>query len=607
MEECDVKTKRRGKEEDQQNISPEVSADPHNLFDVDINDNESTFLTIGNMTKNSKNVIVVESSVSGVEESYVMDESVVLEGTRHKTMSPEFGTSVESITPDKTVESKKPRQRRGGKVQEKYTRKETRRQTREASSTEEQEINASQLKRRGRGAKKGGRAKKGASSTVDQELSAQKTLDEETTAVVPVEEEVREAEPEEEVQENSAEPEKPVLTGMRARTKRNQSSRKTRQKKKSAAGNEISLQSLERSKVINQEDEDRSTSPVFDGPPSEEKYTKKKGTNKPGARTGERRSKKQDATTEDDKNEEDAAHKPVVQSVEDSKEDEREDGPPQEKYAKKKGRGRGPARKGSRRGQGKKKQSVVTDGGEEDDAENASENKGSEPAPQNGDEVEETHSSEEAGKHAAKSRRRGKKAETLSLQRLNSKRRARISSDGSVHLNEAEVEAQSVSEVGSPKRQKLDKEQDTAKGTRRGRGKNSGKEEVEEEQLLNRAGGSEQDSPKDEISAASKKKSKARKSQKKTQKSSVVDSEPGEDLNEVSAASVKENTTIQRLSAVETSVTDVRAEDGTPINVSLPSVIATKSILKSSGRRKTDTGEEALKTKHRFRTVLKSH
>ena len=57
---------------------------------------DETFLTIGNTTQYLKSTVVDKSPVAAEAESFVMSESFVLEGTKHKTMSPEFGSCSDS-------------------------------------------------------------------------------------------------------------------------------------------------------------------------------------------------------------------------------------------------------------------------------------------------------------------------------------------------------------------------------------------------------------------------------------------------------------------------------------------------------------------------------
>lgn len=55
---------------------------------------EETFLTIGNISRAAKtNTAVHKSPLPAQADSFVMSESFVLEGTKHKSMSPEFGSS----------------------------------------------------------------------------------------------------------------------------------------------------------------------------------------------------------------------------------------------------------------------------------------------------------------------------------------------------------------------------------------------------------------------------------------------------------------------------------------------------------------------------------
>lgn len=75
-----------------------MSIEDDEIIDVDgIDDEEETFLTIGNTTRNAnKSIAVVKSPISAEAESFVMSESFVLEGTKHKTMSPEYGSCSDS-------------------------------------------------------------------------------------------------------------------------------------------------------------------------------------------------------------------------------------------------------------------------------------------------------------------------------------------------------------------------------------------------------------------------------------------------------------------------------------------------------------------------------
>ena len=77
----------------------------------EIEGDESTFLTIGN--KNRSPIALDQNDESAVDSSYQMDENLVLEGTRHKAMSPEFVSSMESKREDdqSTKEVSKPQGR----------------------------------------------------------------------------------------------------------------------------------------------------------------------------------------------------------------------------------------------------------------------------------------------------------------------------------------------------------------------------------------------------------------------------------------------------------------------------------------------------------------
>ena len=74
----------------------DTSDDDHEVIDVEGIEEDETFLTIGNTTQNLKSTVVDESPVAAEAESFVMSESFVLEGTKHKTMSPEFGSCSDS-------------------------------------------------------------------------------------------------------------------------------------------------------------------------------------------------------------------------------------------------------------------------------------------------------------------------------------------------------------------------------------------------------------------------------------------------------------------------------------------------------------------------------
>ena len=80
------------------------------VIDVEEIEEDDTFLTIGNNTTRiaKSNAAVGKSPVSSKAESFVMSESFVLEGTRHKSMSPEFGSNSDSQTePDPRAKKSK--------------------------------------------------------------------------------------------------------------------------------------------------------------------------------------------------------------------------------------------------------------------------------------------------------------------------------------------------------------------------------------------------------------------------------------------------------------------------------------------------------------------
>lgn len=100
------------------------------FIDVEGIEEENTFLTIGNNTTptGKSNVAVGKSPASSQAENFIMSESFVLEGTRHKSMSPEFGSSSDNQTePDpRAKKSKIPVRKKGltntKPVQERVTR-----------------------------------------------------------------------------------------------------------------------------------------------------------------------------------------------------------------------------------------------------------------------------------------------------------------------------------------------------------------------------------------------------------------------------------------------------------------------------------------------------
>ena len=74
----------------------DTSDDDEEVIDVEGIEEDETFLTIGNTTQYLKSTVVNKSPVAAEAESFVMSESFVLEGTKHKTMSPEFGSCSDS-------------------------------------------------------------------------------------------------------------------------------------------------------------------------------------------------------------------------------------------------------------------------------------------------------------------------------------------------------------------------------------------------------------------------------------------------------------------------------------------------------------------------------
>ena len=73
-----------------------LSNEDDEVIDVEGIGEEETFLTIGNTTRNAKSMALDKSPISAEAESFVMSESFVLEGTKHKTMSPEYASSSDS-------------------------------------------------------------------------------------------------------------------------------------------------------------------------------------------------------------------------------------------------------------------------------------------------------------------------------------------------------------------------------------------------------------------------------------------------------------------------------------------------------------------------------
>lgn len=80
--------------------APADNDDDDDVIDIEIVDNEDTFLTLGNATQNLQGAAVEKAPV--FVEDVIVDEIVVLQGTKHKTMSPEYGSS------DSQQEAKKP-------------------------------------------------------------------------------------------------------------------------------------------------------------------------------------------------------------------------------------------------------------------------------------------------------------------------------------------------------------------------------------------------------------------------------------------------------------------------------------------------------------------
>lgn len=97
-----VKSKEKGKQQEEgheRNTKNRIDEDDE-VIDVEGIEEEDTFLTIGNNTTRiaKSNAAVGKSPLSSQAESFIMNESFVLEGTRHKSMSPEFGSSSDSQT-----------------------------------------------------------------------------------------------------------------------------------------------------------------------------------------------------------------------------------------------------------------------------------------------------------------------------------------------------------------------------------------------------------------------------------------------------------------------------------------------------------------------------
>ena len=108
-----VKSKEKNKQQQQQrghaqNTKNRIDEDDE-VIDVEEIEEDDTFLTIGNnITRIAKsNAVVGKSPVSSKAESFIMSESLVLEGTRHKSMSPEFGSSSDSGQNEPDARAKK--------------------------------------------------------------------------------------------------------------------------------------------------------------------------------------------------------------------------------------------------------------------------------------------------------------------------------------------------------------------------------------------------------------------------------------------------------------------------------------------------------------------
>ncbi|XP_068675831.1 centromere protein C-like isoform X3 [Montipora foliosa] len=72
--------------------------DDDEVIDVEGIEDDNTFLTIGNATRNEGKAPTDKFPVFAENESFAIDETVVLKGTKHKTMSPEYGSSSDSQT-----------------------------------------------------------------------------------------------------------------------------------------------------------------------------------------------------------------------------------------------------------------------------------------------------------------------------------------------------------------------------------------------------------------------------------------------------------------------------------------------------------------------------
>ncbi|XP_078352857.1 uncharacterized protein LOC144637673 isoform X2 [Oculina patagonica] len=124
--------------------------DDDEVIDVEEIEEEETFLTIGNNTmRNVKSSSAVEKSpLSSQADSFIMSESFVLEGTKHKTMSPEFGSSSDSQTePDpRAKKSKIPVRKKGlpssKPLQQRVTRGRKKKNVEEAGTVEQEEAQA---------------------------------------------------------------------------------------------------------------------------------------------------------------------------------------------------------------------------------------------------------------------------------------------------------------------------------------------------------------------------------------------------------------------------------------------------------------------------------
>ena len=80
----------------QKKIQSKEAEEEASFIDVEEIEGEDTFLTIGNTTHHAKSIAGDKYTMSAKAQSFVMSESFVLEGTKHKTMSPEYGSCSDS-------------------------------------------------------------------------------------------------------------------------------------------------------------------------------------------------------------------------------------------------------------------------------------------------------------------------------------------------------------------------------------------------------------------------------------------------------------------------------------------------------------------------------